>query len=298
MEAYAEYKAVDLQDFEEYQAWKEQKDKLKALSFDPLGDGISRIQYIDHMGDDFGVVESARASRTKPEDIEWRGDADVKLITHMMKERHTTPFEHNAIKLFVVAPMPIAVQWLRHRVASYNMLSRRYTSDDIEFYIPKVWRSQSKINKQGSSGVVECDEWEADYSSSLLNAQYAFETATDKTVGVANEQARFVLPQALYTRFYVTTNLHSWMNFYNLREDHHAQQEIRLYTDGLDAILSSIFPISWKLYKKQRKERKFLEAMFSVEYDEVAGTYSVKNNYFPSQNLTVKESILSEGWKI
>jgi thymidylate synthase, flavin-dependent len=293
MQTYTEYKPIDLKGLVEFQVWKEQKEKLKALSFDPLGDGISRIQYIDHMGDDFGVVESARASRTHPEDIEWRGDADVKLINHMMTERHTVPFEHNAVKLFVVAPLSIAVQWLRHRIASYSMLSRRYTSKDVEFYIPEVWRMQSKKNKQGSEGSVEADEWVKMYDSSLLNADYAFSYATED-LGIANEQARFILPQGVYTRFYVTTNLHSWMNFYDLREDHHAQEEIRLYTDGLDAILSSIFPISWKLYKKQRKERKFLEAMFSVEYDEKEELYFVKNNYFPGQAFTLNEKTYQE----
>lgn len=273
--------------------WEKQielRNKLAGMKFDPLGDGISRLEYVDHMGDDYGIVQAARASRVSPEDMKWRGEEDIKLLKYMLKHGHGTPFEQNSIKLFVVAPMPIAVQWLRHRMASYNMLSRRYTNEHVQFYIPKVWRIQdNKENRQGSKtynkdadgnllGFSKQDQSTISFKyEDVLESADHYYTWINQTYNVANEQARFILPQATYTQFYVTANLRSWMNFYDLREDLHAQEEIRLYTKGLDDILSNIFNISWPLFKKQRKERKFLERTMEVSYDEIGERYFVVN---------------------
>jgi thymidylate synthase (FAD) len=63
--------------------------------------------------------------------------------------------------------------------------------------------------------------------------------------GIAREQARMVLPQNLYTRFYYTANMHGIYHFWKLRADEHAQWEIRVYAEAIGDIMQQLFPVSW-----------------------------------------------------
>lgn len=229
------------------------------MKYDPLNDGISKLEYIDHMGDDLRVVEAARVSYSN--DLGLRvsrsmmqklmPDKDVKLIRYLLDNNHTSPLEHNTVTFMVKCPLFVRSQWHRHRMASYNEVSRRYTSEEIEFYFPTAeeLRIQDTKNKQSSVFGSE-PAWSKNAKYLLLMREQANRSMDlyKRMLGddIAREQARMVLPQNLYTRFYYTANLHSILHFYRLRADSHAQYEIRVYAEAIGDIMMSLFPVTWE----------------------------------------------------
>lgn len=189
------------------------------------------VRVVDYMGSDEAVVQMARVSygdgtKTVNED---RG-----LIRYLMRHRHTSPFEGCVLKLHLKMPIFIARQWVRHRTASMNEYSARYSEMRDEFFIPENYQvqAQSKTNKQGSEGEIAPDE-SATFISSVKNRsrecyetyQYGLES------NIAREMSRIVLPLNTYTEFYWQMNLHNLLHFCSLRSDPHAQKEIRDYSD-------------------------------------------------------------------
>ena len=158
--------------------------------------------YIDHMGTDLSVVNSARVSFGKKSDFMPRvhnGEAkvlqpkDVKLIRYLAKHKHISPFGHCFASFHVKAPVFVARQLVKHKFLRWNEISKRYHDGEPEFYVPDVWRGRSKDKKQGSAGVVEVRG-----SVPVGRAMYACKDAYEGLlkVGVAPEQARMVLPRA------------------------------------------------------------------------------------------------------
>jgi thymidylate synthase (FAD) len=115
---------------------------------DPLGDGISSIELVRVSGSDVDVVNAARVSYGKV--VAELSEQDKKLITFLMKHKHTSPFEHNQLSFRIKCPLFVARQWMRHRMNSYNEISYRYVQAPEEFYIPLKWRHQDTHNKQSS----------------------------------------------------------------------------------------------------------------------------------------------------
>ena len=189
-------------------------------------DSEVRIEYVQHMGDDLMVADAARVSygkdRRKHRTVEPR---DAKLIGFLADNRHMTPFEHNS--LTVLAEMPVFTRGhvVRHRTFSYNEISRRYTSMGLKVWKPKVWMGQSSTNHQASNAPLpEHEQAHADtiYTQAIQHTLEAYESLI--ALGVSREQARAVLPQGLYTSFYMTGNLRNWCHFIGLRNDpEHAQ---------------------------------------------------------------------------
>jgi thymidylate synthase (FAD) len=202
------------------------------------------------MGNDAAITEAARVSYLG----ESKGDEqDAKLIHYLMEHKHSSPFESVVFKFRIKCPLFVRSQWHRHRTWSYNEVSRRYTSEDMEFYIPDKWRIQDTKNKQSSFLATASDEaqhsaWSkvvkhhADISLKLYN-----EMVDD---GIAREMARMVLPQNLYTMFYGTVNLGNLFKFLKLRNDAHAQYEIRIYAEAIEKIIQPIVPVSYEAWKK------------------------------------------------
>ncbi|MDD5630372.1 MAG: FAD-dependent thymidylate synthase, partial [Elusimicrobia bacterium] len=195
---------------------------------DILDKGFVRL--VDVMGGDAAVLDAARVcydSRSKGE------EQDRRLISYLMSHAHLTPFEHAVFKFHVSAPIFVARQWFRHRMASYNEVSGRYTEVKDEFYIPAAWRCQDAVNKQGSTAAAGLDHAGL---SARLAAQVRSSMAAYREMlaaGVAREMARLVLPLNLYTQFYWTVNCRSLMNFISLRADEHAQWEMQQYALAL-----------------------------------------------------------------
>ena len=208
------------------------------------------VHMIDHMGNDATVVNSARVSFRKDDHLNLDGklsESDEKLIKYLAKHKHTSPFNHAFAQFKCKAPIFVARQLVKHEYLVWNEVSRRYTSKNIEMFWPHVWLSQSKIDKQGSGEPLDIsinNECSHLYEHSV---GYALDRYHDLLkLGVSKEEARMVLPQAMYTSYYVTGSLYAWARAYNLRSDPHAQQEIQELAKGWDWILRSLYPVSWK----------------------------------------------------
>lgn len=211
------------------------------------------VQYIDHMGDDLRVVNSARVSFNKEASL--FGEKDGKLLRYLAKHNHWTPFSHPMITLRENVPIFVARQRFKHIVGfTYNEVSRRYVDDEPEFYVPEVWRSRPEGSvKQGSGnksvtiitsmtgrGTTVSDA----YNGFLRIAESLYERLLE--AGTAPEMARMVLPQSMMTSYYVTGSLAAFARAYKQRIDNHAQKEIQDLAVQWDEIIRPLFPQSWE----------------------------------------------------
>jgi len=204
------------------------------------------VELVDHMGDDDAPVDAARVSFAKAAS-NYTTEQNDKLTQYLIEHDHGTPFEMVTFKFRVHAPVVVWWQWVRHRMASYNFVSGRYVPfDDEQVHHPVAWRLQSKTNKQGSAA----GEFLPEDVARRVDAQVAllrrdcFKLYGDLlAAGVAKEQARLVLPGfAMYYTAIVQMNARSLMNFLRLREDAHAQEEIRLYAQAVRLIVARTHP--------------------------------------------------------
>lgn len=214
-----------------------------------------KVSYIDHMGTDLTAVNAARISFAG--ESQELTEKDSKLIDYLAKHEHMSPFEHCALTLIIECPLYIRSQIHRHRTFAYNEISRRYTADDLEFYVPPTddIRSQSKSNKQASDGPVSAGD--AQNAATLIRQSHAYSLEFYNqliALGVSREQARGVLPQNLMTKFYMSGNLRNWAHFVRLRVDAHAQAEVRVVGEAVKAIMLEKFPVvSNALFKHMSK---------------------------------------------
>ncbi|MCL5056100.1 MAG: FAD-dependent thymidylate synthase [Firmicutes bacterium] len=209
------------------------------------------VHLVDMMGDDSSIVQAARVSYGKGTKTlrEDRG-----LIRYLIRHRHTTPFEMVQTKWHIKAPIFVARQWMRHRAASYNEYSLRYSEARDEFYFPEETRIQfqSKGNRQGSSAEPVPEDFQKTFQNNLdeiCKKAYACYTSLND-LGLARELIRIFLPVNLYTEFYWSINLHNLMHFLELRMDSHAQAEIRAYGFATADILKERLPITWEAFEE------------------------------------------------
>jgi len=209
------------------------------------------VRLVDFMGGDQRAVESARVSFGSGSKGE---EKDKKLVEYLLAHGHHSPFEHSVFQFHVKLPIFVARQWMRHRVASYNELSSRYTEVQEEFYVPSEFRVQDKINRQGSvkSGALDNKQLLEIYTKSLDASYAAYRRLLES--GVAREMARMALPVAQYTQFHWTVNARSLMNFLSLRMDSHAQFEIREYAGAIAGIFRARMPWTWEAFLKTNKK--------------------------------------------
>jgi len=214
---------------------------MKKACLDPLGDGISSVRLLDSMGNSLSVVNDARQSFAT-ESEQWT-ERDGKLLRYLASHHHTSPFRGVVFKWAVKAPLFVARQWWKHTVAStyvddqlgWNEKSFRYCSAaEAEFYTPIIFMKQSESNRQASDGPLDAN------SQQLALNQYVRATEACKSAyegllltGVSKEQARAVLPSALYTSFIWTCSLQALFHFISLRMDKGAQGEIVAYARAL-----------------------------------------------------------------
>ena len=226
-------------------------------SIDIYGDGIGHVDYVNHMGDDLTVVNSARVSfGVEKEELDAR---DRRLINYLIKHKHTSTLEHNLITFRFSVPMYVRSQHHRHRTWSYNEISRRYTDVNIKFYEPQEFRTQHKSNRQASNieGLInpvlscgsDCGEMVGMHHQMSLDL---FNRMID--AGVCREQARGVLPQNLYTEYYGTVNLSNLLKFIDLRTHEGAQWEIQKVAEACLEIATDLFPVTVGAYRRIRNE--------------------------------------------
>lgn len=226
------------------------------------------IRLVDYMGSDAAIVQAARVSYgpgTKSK------NEDAALIRYLMRHDHATPFEMVNLKFHVKAPIFVFRQWHRHRTASINEISARYSIIGDEFYVPSEdqCRKQSKKNKQGGEDIISQAHAQAIrkhmdedqkylYEKYLIYAQDSGNDSVEPNKlrdpdtsidfedysGIAREIARNNLPVSIYSEMYWTCNLRNIFGFLKLRMDSHAQYEIRVYADAMFEIVKEICPIA------------------------------------------------------
>lgn len=204
------------------------------------------VRYVDHLGTDSRIVEAARISYQSPSKGE---EQDRKLLEYLFRNRHTSPFEQCSITFNIKFPIFLMRQFVRHRTFRLNEWSGRYSELADEFFIPKSWRAQGLANKQGSGEDLDGQE----NLSRICQSAYASAYESYQSLlrhGVAKEQARMVLPVGIYTEIYVNCDLHNLLHFLRLREDGHAQSEIRDVSAAMKDIARTLFPWTFAAYDK------------------------------------------------
>ena len=230
----------------------EAMDKLLGTALPVLDDGFVRV--VDYMGDDRAIVQAARVSYGQG--TKHVSD-DRALIRYLMRHRHTTPFEMCELKLHVRVPMDVWRQWIRHRTASVNEYSTRYSVsiDSAHRTKPTEWRQQGRNNRQGSTP----SSLPSDVGALLTKEEEAIQRATRDVyrhrleLGVAREQARKDLALSTFTEAFWKIDLHNLLHFLELRMSDLAQQEIREYANVIGETVVSVWcPIAWEAFVDYR----------------------------------------------
>jgi thymidylate synthase (FAD) len=212
-----------------------------------LDHGFVRLD--EAMADDLSVVNGARVSfaRHKTE----MDDSDAGLIRFLMRERHGTPFEHNAFRFHIRAPIFVAREWFRHRVGSFNEFSMRYARATDDFYVPEPEDVRTQVGKPGAYSFEPVSDEIAETTREELRQVYeAAYAAYERLVelGVARELARAALPVGAYTEFYWTVNARALMNFLSLRNAETAQREIRRYAEACEHFFAERMPLTYEAF--------------------------------------------------
>ena len=211
-----------------------------------------KTTYVNHMGDDLSVVNAARVSFGKTSKLVCTNivlgtydmsKGDKKLIQYLAKHKHISPFGHAFASFHVKAPIYVARQLVKHKFLRWNEISRRYVSNDPEFYTPTL-RSSSVDKKQGSGDVlgnsIRQDEVVRHAHIEALK-QYKYLLNT----GVCEEQARAVLPLSHMTEWYWSGSLDAFADMCRLRCKSDTQYETRVVADQINTIMQPLFPVAW-----------------------------------------------------
>ncbi len=216
------------------------------------------VKLLDIMGSDQDIVDAARISYDR------QGDSkDRALIRYLLRHKHTSPFEMAEMKFELRMPIFVARQWVRHRTASMNEVSARYTELPDDMFVPeKVWL-QSTDNKQGRAESI--DDENIIGSIEMANTKAYEWYGHLLSEGVSRELARGVLPLNIYTKFVWKMDLHNLMHFLNLRLDPHAQEEIRDYATVIEKMVEEHFPLAHEAFVDYVRDAYTLSTM-EVEF--------------------------------
>ena len=227
---------------------------IQYKSVEVLDKGYVRL--VDVLGNDLSVVNAARVSYDK-ESAEFQ-DRDQKLLNFLIRENHTSPLRHAALTFEVYAPLMVARQWWKYAVSSthiddqngWNESSRRYITEDEEFYIPDAysWRSKPENSKQGSGPAVD-NETGGYYSNKLFDIVDHGTKLYNEALsnGIAPELARLFLPAyGMYVRYRWTVSLQGAYTFLSQRLEHDSQVEIQDYAKAVKQLVLEAFPHTTK----------------------------------------------------
>jgi thymidylate synthase (FAD) len=214
------------------------------------------VDLVQAMASDDAVVMAARVSSGTESDP----DRNAGLINYLMRDRHGSPFEHNAFTFRIEAPIFVFREFMRHRIASYNEESGRYKQLDPVFYVPGLSRNLVQIGKVGAYEFVPGPE------GLTIKAQQAMMTTAEEAYGkylmmidngIAREVARMVLPVNIYSSMYVTMNARSLMNFLSLRTKDETsaypsfpQREIEMVAEKMEEFFAEKMPLTYESFKK------------------------------------------------
>jgi thymidylate synthase (FAD) len=223
---------------------------------------MTKVQVLDHgyvemveaRGSDRFIAQTARTST----DTTAGEDADNRLVTRLIRDEHTSPVEFASVVLQIKCPIFIARQWMRHRSGTFNEFSGRYSEFPEEFYVPELSRiqAQSTFNKQGSAEQLDSVDQFIIRDQMTQISKAAYDTYCFLIAkGLTRELARCVLPVNYYTVFRWSVNLHNLFHFLRLREDPHAQYEIRVFAEAIHSMVSEQFPVATAAFKEHIQDR-------------------------------------------
>ena len=252
-------------------------EEILGLYFPVLDHGF--VALVDYLGTDECIERAARVSYgygTRKQSV-TRG-----LLRYLRRHKHTTPSEMVELKFHCCMPMFIARQWIRHRTASVNEYSGRYSLIPMLFYTPDAeqLQTQSRRNNQGRSGQAVAADLAAEaqrrWSAIRRDSTDAYSWLTANEV--ARELARIDLPLSTYTQWYWKIDLHNLLHFLTLRVDTHAQWEIQEYGRVMAGMLKRVAPLSYEAWidydvcgtHVSRAELSALRALVKVEGDGLA----------------------------
>lgn len=266
-------------------------EKIIDKEFKVLDKGFIRV--VDYMGDDFAITQAARVSYgagTKTV------NSDKSLINYLLSNKHTSPFEMCEIKFHVKMPIFVARQWLRHRMASVNEYSARYSEIKDEFYVPDLNRLklQSQSNKQCSDDQTLSSEDGTNFiNMSIDHNEYFLEYyKLFNEKGLARELNRINAPVSNYTEFYWKIDLHNLLHFIKLRIHPHAQEEIREYAEVLLDIVKEWCPmvheafVNYSLNEVKFSSVEFEALLKSIDKDSFM---SEINNLLEQKKISKRE---------
>jgi thymidylate synthase (FAD) len=275
-------------------------DEILGLPFKVLDDGFVRA--IDYMGSDSSIVQAARVSYGKGTK---KTREDEGLIRYLLRHHHTSPLEMCEIKLHVRVPMDCWRQWIRHRTASINEYSTRYSIaiDAAQKTKPDQWRLQTTSNRQGSEGFLELEKGQLFSKQESELHELARKVYNERIeAGLAREQARKDLPLSTYTEAYWKTDLHNLLHFLALRMEMHAQSEIRMYATTIgNEIVNRWCPLTWKAFKDyqfgaielSRQEIEIISRLQSGDA-EGASALAIEFGFLPPKGEKIKSNLERE----
>jgi len=216
-------------------------------------DGVGFVSLVDYMPRqdlDKSIVDAARVSYDPGSTTHTSSDRG--LIRYLMRHWHSTPFEMVDFKFHIKMPLFVARQHLRHRTASVNEVSARYSEVKNEFFVPDEFRKQASVNRQGSDGVVDDNALSVNAVKAHAEMSHGLYEGMINNGEVCREQARMVLPQSMYTEFFWKINLHNLMHYLRLRMEGHAQKEIRDYANMIYKLVKPLAPYTFEAFEDFR----------------------------------------------
>lgn len=228
--------------------------------YSKVGDDIGEISFIQNMGSDVTILNAARVSYGK--EIEEIKEKDIVLLKYLLDNEHTSVFEHCVVTFKFITTLFTRSQHMRHRTWSYNEISRRYSSENLRFYEPELFRPPHKEDRQASEEewfVPDMSKYSNRSAYDLIcqhhdNSLYLYNALLE--AGICREMARGILPQNLYTEYYGTCNLNNLFKFLHLRNSEHAQWEIRQIAKAIQEILCDLYPITMKIYLEMKENKE------------------------------------------
>ncbi len=228
---------------------------LRADTLDPVMTSVPSC--------DFAIADAARISYQKGT---RKVSADAGLIDHLIRNQHTSPIEMGELKFHIRLPIFVMRQHVRHRTASLNEESARYSELASDFYVPepKDWAMNTAANKQATvkynidaEVASTLHEWltkHNDQSYALYKKLLDGGDDDDANLDyglppIAREQARMVLGVNIYTQCVWKIDLKNLLHYLRLRTDAHAQYEIRVFADAIARVTEALFPACWKSFK-------------------------------------------------
>ena len=218
-----------------------------------------RVTYVDSMGDDRRIAQAARVSTAG---LDNDREKYVGLVRALIRDGHWSPLESCTMTIAFDVPAFTRDQIIRHRSMSFSVFSLRYSEAKPVFWVPSDDRPLVQVGKaldyrreQGSK--VQRILTEGKIVDAATRAWLDYERMIES--GVANEVARTVLPNSVYSPFWATGNLRSWLHFVGIRNDPHAQHEVREAAEKVEAVIASKFPVALEAFRARQTKEETIE---------------------------------------